>query len=86
MIVNREKRSVLISDENTNQRIDPIDDNFYKRKSVFERLGGSSTSVLNTNKDALKENAHISNQYAKKHHILIQLRSDKVRRGPYLLL
>ena len=56
MVSNQDQRSVLISDEETTQRIDPIDDNFYKRKSVFERLGVAPTSLLNTNKDALKDN------------------------------
>ena len=56
MLINQDRRSVLISDEETNQRIDPIDDNFEKTKSVFERLGVAPTSLLNTNKDALKDN------------------------------
>ena len=56
MAISQDRRSVLISNEETKQRIGPIDDNFYKRKSVFERLGGSSTSGLNTKKDAIKNN------------------------------
>ena len=55
-MINRDQRSVLISDEEANLRIGPIDDNFYKRKSVFERLGGSSTNVSNANKEAIKGN------------------------------
>ena len=56
MLINQDRRSVLISDEETNQQIDYIDDNFYKRKSVFERLGGSSTNASNANKEATKGN------------------------------
>ena len=56
MLINRDKRSVLISDNETNQQRDYIDDNFYKRKSVFERLGGSSTNASNANKEVTKDN------------------------------
>ena len=56
MINTQDRRLVLISDEETNQQTGPIDDNFYKRKSVFERLGVSPTSLLNANKDTLKNN------------------------------
>ena len=35
MLINQERRLILISDEETSQGIGPIDDNFYKRKSEF---------------------------------------------------
>ena len=55
---NQDRKSILISDDETTQQRRPIDVNFYKRKSVYERLGGSSTSLLNTNINTLKENRH----------------------------
>ena len=55
-MINQDRRSILISDDESNQQWRPIDHNFYKRKSVFERLGGSATSLLKTNIDTLKKN------------------------------
>ena len=49
---NRDRRSVLIS----NEQREPIDDDFYKRKSVFERLGKSSTKAMSTDTDTMKNN------------------------------
>ena len=56
MIANQDQRSILISDEETSQGIGPIDDNFYKRKSVFERLGKSTTNPSNTYANTIKNN------------------------------
>ena len=57
--MNQDRRSILISDDESTHQRRPIDDNFFKRKSVFERLGGPPTSLLNTNMDTLTNN----NQY-----------------------
>ena len=56
MMINQDRRSILISDDEPNQQRIPIDDNFYKRKSVFERLGGPSSNFSSTNISTLKDN------------------------------
>ena len=38
MLINQDKRSILISDQETSQGIGPIDDNFYKRKKRFRTI------------------------------------------------
>ena len=57
-ITTQDQRSILINEENNPApRQALIDDNFHKRKSVFERLGRTPTNSLRPNNNTSNNNA-----------------------------
>ena len=52
----QDRRSILINDNEADQQQEPIDDNFYKRKSIFERLVKFATSIINADTGTQKNN------------------------------
>ena len=72
--INQDRRSILISVDETTQRPEPTDDISYKKNSVFERLGSSTNlprSNTVTNRDSRNNQQEINRRDIKHQNIEI---------------